>query len=143
MPRIVSFVFALALGFAVIAPAGGAKAQSSDEVAAIEQTIKSQLAAIQIDDWAAAFSHASPMIQGIFGNPETFSRMVISGYPMVWRPKSFQIGELTMSPQGPVQAIFFEDQEGRLFIADYLMQRVGDVWRINGVTIRPAPEQNV
>lgn len=143
MFRIASFILAIGMTATLTFGADRAKAQSADEAAAIEQTIKSQLFAMQSDDWAKAFTYASPMIQGIFQDPDTFSRMVRGGYPMVWRPKTFKVGELTMTPQGPMQVMFFEDQEGRLFIADYLMQLVDGEWRINGVSIRPAPEQNV
>ena len=133
------FAFALAAFFR---PDAGA-AQSDDDAAAIRSTIQSQLSAMQQDRWAEAFTYASPTIQGIFRNPENFSRMVVGGYPMVYRPKTFKAGELTPGPQGPVQVMFFEDQDGRLFIADYLMQLVDGEWRINGVSIRPAPEQTV
>ncbi len=136
------FIAAL-LMLAVAAPAPRAMGQEAPDAAAIEQTIRSQIAAMQADEWDKAFTYASPMIQGIFETPENFSRMVRGGYPMVWRPKSFRAGALENSDRGPVQVMIFEDQDGRLFIADYLMQFVNGEWRINGVQIRPAPEQSV
>lgn len=132
----------LAAFLTVAAPAPRAAAESAADAAAIEQTIRSQIAAIQQDDWAKAFTYASPMIQGIFETPENFSRMVRGGYPMVWRPRSFRAGDLTDGDRGIVQVMFFEDQDGRLFIADYFMKLVDGEWRINGVQIRPAPEQS-
>ena len=143
MSRFGVIAFAFALIFGALAQPGDARAQSADDAAAIRSTIQSQIAAMQEDRWADAFTHASPTIQGIFRNPENFSRMVIGGYPMVYRPKTFKPGDLTPGPHGPVQVMFFEDQQGRLFIADYLMQLVDGEWRINGVSIRPAPEQTV
>lgn len=142
MSRIATLVFA-ALVFCVAWSFTSAKAQSTDDADAIRSTIQSQLTAMQSDNWAEAFTYASPTIQQLFQTPETFSQMVTGGYPMVYRPQSFKVGELTDSPQGPVQTMFFEDQDGRLYIADYLMQMVDGDWRINGVSIRPAPEQTV
>lgn len=141
MTRIVTLFAALTLSIAAFA--APVSAQTAEEADAIETTIRSQITAMQADDWEQAFTYASPMIQGIFRNPDNFSRMVTTGYPMVWRPRSYRAGSLTMTPQGPNQTMFFEDQDGRLFIADYLMQQIDGEWRINGVQIRPAPEQNV
>lgn len=142
MKRITALAVAACLTLmAAITPAP-VVAQAQSDAQAIEQTIRSQLFAMQEDNWEQAFSYASPMIQGIFQSPENFSRMVMSGYPMVWRPKRFKTGGLTDTPRGPMQTMFFEDQSGRLFIADYLMQNIDGVWRINGVQIRPAPEEN-
>lgn len=143
MPRIASGFVAAFLALIVAHAPVTSAAQTSAEADAIAETIRSQIAAIQVDDWDKAFTYASPTIQGIFESPERFSQMVIGGYPMVWRPKSFRAGDLYLSPRGPVQTMFFEDQNGRLYIADYLMQEIDGEWRINGVTIRPAPEQAV
>ena len=143
MFRIKAAIAALIFGFGLVFAAASANAQTAEEADAIRSTIQSQLYAMQQDEWAEAFTYASPTIQRVFGDPENFSRMVTSGYPMVYRPKSFKSGDLMPGPQGPIQVMFFEDQQGRLFIADYLMQLVDGEWRINGVSIRPAPEQTV
>ncbi|MEM7525095.1 MAG: DUF4864 domain-containing protein [Pseudomonadota bacterium] len=139
MNRISRTLTGLAFVFAPLT----APAQSLEEAQAIEGVIRDQIAAIQQDDWATAFAYASPMIQGIFQNPETFSRMVTKGYPMVWRPKSFRSGEIADGPDGYVQTMLFEDLQGRLFVADYFMKLIDGAWRINGVQIRPAEEQSV
>lgn len=125
------------------APLTPARAQSDADAAAIQETIRAQIEAFQADDWERAFTFASPNIQSIFRNPENFSRMVTNGFPMVWRPKTYDAGALTDTPAGLQQTMLFEDQQGRLFIADYTMQLVNGEWRINGVQIRPAPEQSV
>lgn len=120
----------------------GAYAQSAADAAGIESVIRSQVEAMRADDWAGAFTYASPTIQGIFRDPDNFSRMVTTGYPMVWKPRSVKAGALTETPRGLMQTMIFEDAEGRFFIADYLMQEVDGVWRINGVSIRPAPAES-
>lgn len=129
-------------GFALGLAHRPAAAQSAADSAAIQGTIRSQMEAIQADDWNRAFGYASPMIQGIFGDPDNFSRMVVNGYPMVWRPKTYRPGALTAEPDGYNQVMIIEDQQGRLFIADYRMVLVDGEWRINGVTIRPAPGES-
>ena len=131
-----STIFAVIVTLAALGPR--AEAQTIAEADAIENTIRNQIEAMQADDWEKAFTFASPTIQGIFRNPYNFSEMVKNGYPMVWRPREVRVGELTQTPRGLMQTMFFEDQQGRLYIADYLMQEIDGVWRINGVQIRPA-----
>ena len=126
----------------ILAPLSGTRAQSVEDADAIRGVIESQIAAMGADDWDEAFSYASPMIQGIFRTPNNFSEMVTRGYPMVWRPKRFETGALTQTPKGLNQTMFFEDQSGRLYIADYLMAKIDGVWRINGVQIRPAEAES-
>ena len=46
--------------------------------------INGQIEAFQRDDFNAAFSYASPGIQGIFGTAERCGQMVRNGYPTVW-----------------------------------------------------------
>ena len=131
-----SILVAAFLTFAVFMPK--AEAQTVAEADAIENTIRSQVDAMQADDWEKAFTFASPTIQGIFRSPYNFSEMVKRGYPMVWKPKDVRTGELVQTPRGLMQTMIFVDQQNRLYIADYLMQQIGGQWRINGVQIRPA-----
>ena len=100
-----------------------------------EATIRAQIEAFQRDDFAAAFEYASPMIRGMFGNPETFGMMVMNGYPMVWRPEELRILGAEEVPGGVVQRIGVVGPEGRYHELDYRMRAVGDRWVIEGVTI--------
>jgi hypothetical protein len=52
----------------------------------IAETINGQMEAFRGQDVVGAFAYASPLIQGIFGTPENFGKMVEQGYPMVWTP---------------------------------------------------------
>ncbi|PKP63912.1 MAG: DUF4864 domain-containing protein [Alphaproteobacteria bacterium HGW-Alphaproteobacteria-8] len=115
----------------------------ADDAADIRAVIGAQLEALRADDWASAFSHASPSIQGLFRTPEGFGRMVRGGYPMVWRPSRVETGPLEQGPIGPVQLMFFEDDKGVRYVAAYQMTLVGGVWRIDGVQIRRAPDASV
>ncbi len=108
---------------------------STDAENAIRATIGSQLDAFQKDDWVRAFGFASPNIQGMFGDPERFSEMVRGGYPMVWRPRRVEFGELRATERGIAQRMIFVGPEGQLHLADYFMVLVDGEWRINGVTL--------
>lgn len=115
----------------------------ADDSAAIRGVIGAQLEAFRADDWAQAYSYASPSIQRMFRNPSRFASMVKGGYPMVWRPSRVEIGPLEQGPSGPVQMMYFEDAQGVRYVAAYDMQQVGGVWRINGVRIMKAPDAAV
>lgn len=131
--RIITLL-ALVLGLAVVPPA-----EAEEPADSIRDIIVSQLSAFQRNDLAAAFSHASPGIQATFRTPDNFGRMVREGYPMIWRPARHRMLELRETPRGPVQVVLFEDQAGRIHEADYLMEEVGGVWRIDGVRLRALP----
>ena len=117
---------------------------SADEPAdAIQSVITNQLSAFQANDVETAFGHASPMIQEKFGSPQNFGRMVEDAYPMVWRPRRYQMRELVEIDFGPVQVVLFEDAAGGLHEAGYLMRLVDGVWRIDGVQLRRLPQLGV
>lgn len=139
MSRIVAAFVVICLSGPLAAPA---TAQSAEDATEIRAAILAQLDAFQTDDWEQAFSFASPAIQSMFRDPENFSRMVTDAYPMVWRPKTFRVGDLSMSPRGLKQTVIFEDENGRFHIADYFMKAIDGEWRIDGVSIRPAPEES-
>lgn len=111
-----------------------ARAQTDE----IRGVITSQLQAFQKDDFATAFTFASPMIKQMFGNPERFGTMVQQGYPMVWRPADVKFGGLNTFEGRTVQTVFFTDQGGQVFEASYEMIETGAGWQINGVTLKKA-----
>ncbi|MEM7212547.1 MAG: DUF4864 domain-containing protein [Pseudomonadota bacterium] len=110
--------------------------QSAEPDDSIQAVIADQIAAFQKNDVERAFTHASPNIQRMFGDPKRFGQMVEQGYPMVWRPARYEWLKVVQTDFGPVQVVLFEDQSGRLHEAGYLMQQVDGVWRINGVKLR-------
>ena len=113
--------------------------RAAPPAAAIEAVIADQIGDFQRDDLAGAFAHASPDIQAMFGDPQGFGRMVRNGYPMIWRPSRWEWGELRQERRGWVQTVLFIDGEGRAFEADYIMERIDGVWRIDGVLMRRLP----
>lgn len=108
--------------------------------AEIEAVIADQIAAFRRDDPAAAFAHAGPGIRARFGTPENFAAMVRTGYPMIWRPARWEWRGLTPADNGSwIKTVLFEDAQGALHEADYLMAPVEGGWRIHGVSLRRLP----
>ena len=106
----------------------------------IEATIGAQIEAFLVDDFAEAFSYASPNIQGMFGNSDRFGQMVQNGYPMVWRPGEVTYLELRDVAGALWQRVMIRDRLGGVHMLDYQMIDVGGDWRINGVQLLRAPD---
>jgi len=122
----------LVLSLALISPR--TEAQAAD----VQAVISDQIAAFEADDFARAFTYASPTIQGIFGDEMNFGRMVRNGFPMVWRPADVRY--LGGQARGPVfmQDVMIKDAQGRLHILEYEMIEGEMGWKINGVRVKPA-----
>jgi hypothetical protein len=100
---------------------------------AIAAVIGKQIDAFRHDDAPAAFGYASPMIQGMFGDPAHFLAMVQRGYPPVYRPRSVQFGALVMRDGRIVQRVDIVGPDGTGELALYTMEREPDgTWRIDG-----------
>lgn len=127
-------VFAMILG--LMAPAA---AQEEP----IQNTIQNQLDAFQVDDFARAFTFASPLIKGIFGSPENFGAMVSQGYPMVYRNSDVTMLELREVAGNLWQRVMITDQSGRTHLLDYQMVETAEGWQINAVQLLPAPDIGV
>lgn len=126
--------------FAMTFWANGALAEDLAANPAIEGTITSQIEAFRVDDFAQAFTFASPNIRQMFGNPDNFGMMVRQGYPMVWRPGQLNFLELREEQGLLWQKVMVRDQDGVFFVLDYQMIETPDGWRINGVYLVQAPE---
>lgn len=109
------------------------------DAAAIARVIGDQIEAFKSDDFATAFTYASPGIRGIFGSPERFGQMVRQGYPMVWRPSQVEFLDLREQGGALIQEVLVRDAAGVDWLLDYEMVRGGTGWQINGVQIRDAP----
>jgi hypothetical protein len=106
----------------------------------IRKTIQSQIDAFLADDFARAFTFASPNIQGIFGTPENFGAMVKNGYPMVYRPAEVEMGALREIAGNLWQRVRVVDQAGAAWYLDYMMVETPEGWQINAVQLLPAPD---
>lgn len=105
--------------------------------APIQSTIQNQLNALQADDFATAFTFASPTIKSIFGTPENFGRMVREGYPMVYRPSAVRMLELREVAGNLWQRVMITDANGRTHLLDYQMIEPAEGWQINAVQLLP------
>jgi hypothetical protein len=112
-----------------------APAAAEEAAADIARTIQGQLDAFLADDFATAFTFASPGIRQMFRTPERFGEMVRSGYPMVWRPAQVRYLERRELEGRTVQRVMIIDQRGGLHLLDYLMIRTGEGWQIAGVQL--------
>ncbi len=128
-------IFAFVLGLWFV----GAPAFSQD-AAAIEDVIGSQLQAFNDRDVAEAWQYASPNIKRLFGNPGNFGMMVQQGYPMVWDNADVRFLELRDVAGNLWQKIMIRDAQGGLHVLDYQMVETSDGWQINGVQLLPAPD---
>ena len=126
----------LALGLIASLPL---QAQEGDREAGIAAVITQQFQDFQGDDFAAAFDHASPMIQGILGSAENFGTMVRNAYPMVWRPGEYRFLDLREEDGRLKQRVEVVDSKGEVFHLDYEMIQTADGWKINGVSVVKTP----
>jgi hypothetical protein len=134
----------LALLVLLLSLAGAAEAQSVSDAdrAAIRQVIEAQVDAFRRDDGNAAFSLASPTIQGLFGSPEIFMDMVRQGYQPVYRPRAFDFREIVSLHGQPAQKVYVIGPDGRPVTAIYPMRQLPDgTWRIDGCFLQ-APEEH-
>ena len=113
---------------------------SAQDNPAIEETISAQLDAFNDRNVQEAWSHASPMIQGMFGSPGNFGMMVERGYPMVWTNEAPEFIGLRDQGGRTIQTVQLRDASGLTHVLEYEMIQMGGVWRINGVWIVPRPD---
>jgi hypothetical protein len=129
----------LFLALAVSAAAQEVLAPNSE----IEATIAGQFDAFRAGNVQGAWTYASPNIQGLFGTPENFGRMVEQGYPMVWAPGEVDFIDLQSFGGVLVQRVQVVDQAGTAHYLGYQMLETEGGWRINGVQVLRAPEPSV
>lgn len=115
----------------------------ADDASDIQATIGAQIEAFKADDFATAFSYASPMIQTMFGTSERFGVMVRNGYPMVWRPAEVQFLELEERNGSLYQNVLIRDMQGGRHVLEYQMIQNIAGWRINGVRLLRDPSIGV
>jgi hypothetical protein len=115
----------------VVTSTVSAFAQDAD----IRGVITEQFEAFKADDFAKAFTFASPALQSFFMTSENFGRMVTQGYPMVWRPADVTFLEPREEEGTFWQKVEIQDEKGKLHYLEYRMQRTQAGWRISGVQI--------
>lgn len=134
----------MAAGLVALALATGAAAQGSEEAAAITAVIGDQLQDFNARDLDGAWEHASPTIRGIFQTPGNFGLMVQGGYPMVWTNGGAEYLDLRREADGRLwQRLRLRDARGVPHLLDYAMVETPEGWKIDAVTLLPAPDVGV
>ena len=108
--------------------------------APIQDTIRAQIQAFQADDFAKAFSYASPTIHQLFGTPDNFGAMVKQGYPMVWHPAQVDMMDLRTVGGALWQRVRVTDAKGQSYLLDYQMVESPAGWLINAVQMQKSPD---
>ena len=125
----------------VAGPARAEDALGAADQGQIRRVIEDQLDAFRHDDGARAFGFASPSIRTMFHDPDTFLRMVRTGYQPVYRPQEVEFRDLGLEDGTWVQRVLLVGPDGVPVVARYLMQRQPDgSWLINGCVLEKAPD---
>lgn len=141
-PFVILLLFAALSAVSTMPARGQASDLPGADGNAIVAVIQSQLAALQADQAAKAFSFASPGIQSMFGTPDRFMQMVRSGYAAVYRPREVQFLDLVIDQGELAQRVLFVGPDGVPVLAYYYMERQPDgSWRISGVTLRKSDDR--
>jgi hypothetical protein len=98
----------------------------ADDATAGQSIIQSQEEALSRDDAAAAYAFASPAIQSWYRSPDAFMFMVRNGYAPVYRHRSFEFGEATISDGRIMQQVHIIDADGVAWEALYTLERQPD-----------------
>jgi hypothetical protein len=119
MMRTLLLMIALVAGSATFAYA-------AEDIAAAQSIIQSQEDAFSRDDAAAAYTFASPTIKSWYRTPDTFMSMVRNGYAPVYRHRSFEFGEATISDGKIKQQVHIIDADGVAWEALYTLEPQSD-----------------
>lgn len=120
---------ALACALAIHPPLQAAEA---GERAATQAIIEAQLAAFKQDESAKAFSFASPDIQRVFENAESFMQMVKSNYRVVYRPTQVKFLSFQGNESFAQHMVQMVDENNALWSVLYTLEKIKDgSWRIS------------
>jgi hypothetical protein len=130
--RLTGLVLALTL-LGPVASAGDA------DVAAAQSIINQQMRAFSSGRDSEAYGYASPTLRQIFPTVEAFMGMVKSGYPMVYRPRTFAFGTAEDNGNEIKQQVLLTGPDGKDYKALYTLQRQPDgSWLISSVSLKEA-----
>ena len=100
---------------------------------AVRYTISSQIDAFKDNDAKKAYTFAAPNIQAQFPSPDIFGLMVRNGYPIIWDPKNYKFTTFKDLGNSCIQQVLFQSYDGSLESYDYILEKVGNLWKIAGV----------
>lgn len=94
--------------------------------------IEAQLEAFKQGDSAKAFSYATPNIQTMFGDAETFMQMVRKGYDVVVEPVTVRFVKFETDGANALHAVQMIDRQKTLWNVYYVLQKRPDgSWKIS------------
>lgn len=94
--------------------------------------IEAQLEAFKQGDSAKAFSYATPNIQTMFGDAETFMQMVRKGYDVVLKPVTVRFVKFETNGANALHAVQMIDRQKTLWNVYYVLQKRPDgSWKIS------------
>ena len=137
------FVLILMMGWGAPALAQDTPPAAQFEQLPLQDIIRQQLDAFNARDVDLAWSFASPMIQGLFGNPGNFGVMVSEGYPMVWDNSAAKFMAQREVDGRIYQQVMVQDTNGALHVLEYAMIQTAQGWKIDGVSLLPPPDVGV
>ncbi len=137
------FVLILMMGWGVPALAQDTPPAAQVEQLPLQDIIRQQLDAFNARDVDLAWSFASPMIQGLFGNPGNFGMMVGEGYPMVWDNSAAKFLAQREVDGRIYQQVMVQDTNGALHVLEYAIIQTAQGWKIDGVSLLPPPDVGV
>jgi hypothetical protein len=137
------FVLILMMGWGAPALAQDTPPAAQVEQLPLQDIIRQQLDAFNARDVDLAWTFASPMIQGMFGNPGNFGVMVSEGYPMVWDNSAAKFLAQREVDGRIYQQVMVQDTNGALHVLEYAMIQTAQGWKIDGVSLLPPPDVGV
>ncbi|MBU0862909.1 MAG: DUF4864 domain-containing protein [Alphaproteobacteria bacterium] len=137
------FVLILMMGWGAPALAQDTPPAAQVEQLPLQDIIRQQLDAFNARDVDLAWTFASPMIQGMFGNPGNFGVMVSEGYPMVWDNSAAKFMAQREVDGRIYQQVMVQDINGALHVLEYAMIQTAQGWKIDGVSLLPPPDVGV
>lgn len=109
-----------------------AKASEDAEQQASRAVIEAQIEAFKKGDGPKAFSYATPNIQSIFGDADTFMNMVRNGYDVVYNPTSVRFVKFETQGANALHAVQMIDRQKTLWNVYYVLQKHTDgSWKIS------------
>ena len=111
-------------------------AQTDVDTQDIRSVIEAQLRAIAVDNWPLAFSFAGSGIKRHLNSPESFKKMVLEGYRIVYRPRILSFKGKIIIGGMPGYLFYMVGLDGRAAVVVYSTTNQGNEgWRILGVKL--------
>lgn len=121
-----------AAGLAAAFTTSMAQADEATDQQESRAVIEAQLEAFKQGDGPKAFSYATPNIQTMFGDADTFMQMVRDGYDVVYRPASVRFVKFETDGMNALHAVQMIDRQKTLWNVYYVLQKRPDgTWRIS------------